>query len=244
MKTFLNLKQYLILFAAIFSLTSCLKSDDPAFQIAATGYINQVVSENSTGEGENVTITSEFTPILYVYGNEQISNCTVTMPGSLMSTKKLDDYGMVWLSEGVVPSDKLPTDAIAISAANAEGDGASFSMSFTSAKEMKTKLISPIACNPETKELTFEFNKVENATEYLVVVRESRSATLYQSVVVESYTESEISKGKLSLAEATYAKNLAAGTYIFTTIAITGTSSNAYFGVIQEGSSVSYTKAE
>ena len=39
MKTILNLKQYVILLVAAFAMTSCLDSDDPAFQVAGTGYV-------------------------------------------------------------------------------------------------------------------------------------------------------------------------------------------------------------
>lgn len=243
MKTFLNLKQYLILFAATLSLTSCLKSDDPDFQIIAAGYINQVVNEHTVGEGEEAEVTkiSLFTPILCIHGNDYISSCSVTASSTLMSTRKLDDYGAVWLSEGR-PSEKLPTDAITVSATNAEGETASFSFSFTSSiKEMQDKLVAPIRYNSATKKIEFGFNKVGNATEYLVIIRESKNASLYQSAVIESYTETQISD-KLELSEDKIPSDLKAGTYELTTVAITGSSSTGYFGIVQEGESISYVK--
>lgn len=51
MKTILNLKQYVILLVAAFAMTSCLDSDDPAFQVAGTGYVIQTISEQ-TASGE------------------------------------------------------------------------------------------------------------------------------------------------------------------------------------------------
>lgn len=51
MKTILNLKQYVILLVAAFATTSCLDSDDPAFQVAGMGYVIQTVNEK-TGNGE------------------------------------------------------------------------------------------------------------------------------------------------------------------------------------------------
>lgn len=243
MKTFLNLKQCLILFAAVFSLTSCLKSDDPDFQIAATGYINQTVTEE--GEGEDATTTNRFSPVIIVYGNGYIKSCTASGSSSgIMIPTKLDDYGANWqiTSSSSQSSSELPKETYSISATNTDGDPATFSLSFSSiTKSMKGKLKGDIVYDSQTKKLTFNFDKVENATEYLLIARTSGSASLYQSAVIESYT----AEGEKSLEEATFAKKLAAGnTYTLTIVAITGTSSNGNFRVVQEGKSTSYSKAE
>ena len=57
MKTILNLKQYVILLVAAFAMTSCLDSDDPAFQVAGTGYVIQTISEQTASGEEEATIT-------------------------------------------------------------------------------------------------------------------------------------------------------------------------------------------
>ena len=96
MKTFLNLKQYLILFAAIFSLTSCLKSDDPDFQIYGGACVKQEVTKIPGVDGEEATYSSKFTPLIFVrgYNYEQITNCTVS-GGTTMIMGKVDDYGFI-----------------------------------------------------------------------------------------------------------------------------------------------------
>ena len=65
MKTILNLKQYVILLVAAFATTSCLDSDDPAFQVAGMGYVIQTVNEKTGNGEEEATITSRFTPIIW-----------------------------------------------------------------------------------------------------------------------------------------------------------------------------------
>ena len=247
MKTFLNLKQYLILFAAIFSLTSCLKSDDPAFQIYADGYVEQEVTERpGSGDGEPSTYSNQFTPVLRVqsYDYEPIVTCTVS-GGTIMMSKVNEYGGIVWLSTFATPSAELPKNTYSITAINADNESAPASVSFSSiTKEMKGKLNGSIDYDRENKKLSFSFNKVENATEYLVIARESRDYSLYQAIVVQNFTDP--SEQVLSLEEATFAKNLVAGkTYYFTTIALIGSISTG-FSIMQEGPTANstYTKAE
>ena len=45
MKTILNLKQYVILLVAAFAMTSCLDSDDPAFQVQGPGFLSKTISD-------------------------------------------------------------------------------------------------------------------------------------------------------------------------------------------------------
>ena len=244
MKTFLNLKQYLILFAAIFSLTSCLKSDDPAFQIVATGYINQTVTE--TGEGENITEINKFSPVIIVYGNDYIASCSATGSSSgIMSSAKLDDYGANWQITSLQASSELPKETYSISATNADSDPATFSLSFnTTTQSMEGKLKGSIDYDSQAKKLTFEFNKVKNATGYLLLLKSSRGGTFYQSTILQTYTESQISAGALSLEESSFASKLDAGTYRITTAAIIGTisSNNISVSVLQEGVTEDYIK--
>jgi hypothetical protein len=75
MKTILNLKQYVILLVAAFAMTSCLDSDDPAFQVAGTGYVIQTISEQTASGEEEATITSRFTPIILAGANEPMTKC-------------------------------------------------------------------------------------------------------------------------------------------------------------------------
>jgi hypothetical protein len=216
-----------------------LKSDDPAFQIVASGYIEQTVTE--IGEGDDATITSEFEPMILVQSNYQITKCSVS--GGVMTMQGIEGTnGLAWQTISALPSSTIPSETYAITAANADNEAASYTVSFSSiTKEMKNKLkCTTMDYNPQTKQLTFEFNKVENATEYLLIARVSESASLYQSAIIESYT----AVGEKVLEEAYFAKNLASGTYTLTIVAITGTSSNGNFGVIQEGKSTRYTKGE
>ncbi len=244
MKTILNLKQCLILFAAVFSLTSCLKSDDPAFQIFADGYVKQDVTEHQTpgGDGEEptVTYTNEFEPVIRVqpYNYDPITSCTVSGGGSLITMRAVSEYGgILWISTSATSSSTLPTSSFSVSAANGKNETASTTVSFSSlSKEMKGKLNGEIEYDSQNKQLTFSFNKVENATEYIIIARESKNNSLYQSIIVQNFTESDAGK-KLSIAEATFAKNLVAGkSYYFTIVALIGTI-NSGFSVMQEGGS-------
>ena len=100
MKTILNLKQYVILLVAAFAMTSCLDSDDPAFQVAGTGYVIQTISEQTASGEEEATITSRFTPIILAGANEPMTKCSVKAPGgeSILMTQ-LDGYsGITWVS--------------------------------------------------------------------------------------------------------------------------------------------------
>lgn len=236
MKT-LNLKQYLVLFAAIFSLTSCLKSEDPAFQIVATGYINQTVTEGNEGEAN----TNQFMPVITVqsYGSyEPIVSCSAS--GGILMSKISETNGLLWVSTYTTPSLELPKDTYNISAMNADNEPASTSVSFSSiTKEMKDKLNGNIKY--DGKILSFTFSEVGNADQYIVIARESKDYSLYQSTIVETYTNAS---GDKALEESTFAKNLVSGkTYYFTTIALIGSISTG-FSVIQEGptTDLPYTK--
>lgn len=245
MKTILNLKQCLILFAAVFSLTSCLKSDDPDFQIYPGGYLEQSVTEI---DGETPTITSKYTPIILVQSvnNDVIQSCTVSGPSTVMMDAVNGYNGLVWLSTMPVPTSELPKSAYSIKASNTKGEEVTTSISFSSITTvMENELISPI--NYSGKKLTFSFNKVKNATAYILLSSPSRNASFFQSSVLQVYTESQISAGELSLEEASFASKLQAGTHYITTAAIIGSVSNNNINglsVLQRGETTTYTKQE
>lgn len=247
MKTILNLKQCLILFAAVFSLTSCLKSDDPDFQIFPGGYVIQEVTEIPGGEGEDATYSDRFAPyvIAQAYNYEQIASCSASGGGSTMLMSKADQYGYVWITSIPTYSSAFPKDTYTIQATNAEGEIATNSVSFNLiTKQMKGKLKGGINYDSNTKKLSVEFNKVENATEYIVTASTSSDANLLNTYFIATYTESQIS-GSLSLEESSFAKNLEAGeTYYLSTAAIIGSSSTGNISVIQKGTkTITYTKA-
>ena len=239
MKTFLNLKQCLILFAAVFSLTSCLKSDDPDFQIVAGGYVNQKVTEISGGEGEDVKIESEFTPVVLVQGNEQIANCTASGSKSML-LGKTNDYGTAWKTISATPFEELPISTYTITGVNAEGKSASTYASFSPTQGMKNKLKGDIDYNNGV--LIFTFSKVENATAYLVIAKSSSNATYFESFEIKGYTETEAKIGEeLKLEESSIASKITVpGTYRITLAAVISSSNGM---VYQENDKyVSYTK--
>ena len=242
MKTFLNLKQYLILFAAIFSLTSCLKSDDPDFQIYGGACVKQEVTKIPGVDGEETTYSSKFTPLIFVrgYNYEQITNCTVS-GGTTMIMGKVDDYGYIWRTSIISSSTDFPTGTYVVTATSVEGEQAQTSASFSSSSQtMKNKLEGSI--NYSNNKLTFEFNKVENATAYLVVAKSSLDATFFEFATIQEYTEAQISTGALTLEKSSIDSKIAqAGNYYLITVAII--SSNSGNLVYQEGDQfASYTR--
>ena len=65
MKTILNLKQYVILLVAAFATTSCLDSDDPAFQVAGMGYVIQTVNEKTGMEKKRQPLLVDLHPLFW-----------------------------------------------------------------------------------------------------------------------------------------------------------------------------------
>lgn len=244
MKTILNLKQCLILFAAVFSLTSCLKSDDPDFQIYGGACVKQELTKISGVDGEEATYSSKFKPLIFIrgYNYEQITNCTVSGgTGTTMLMGKVDDYGYIWQTSVISSSTDFPNGTYVVTATDVEGEQAQTSASFSSSSQtMKNKLEGSIAY--ESNKLTFEFNKVENATAYIVVAKSSSDATFFEFTTIQEYTEAQISNGALSLEKSSIdSKITQAGKYELTTIAIV--SSNSGNLVYQENDkSVSYTR--
>lgn len=241
MKTFLNLKQYLILFAAIFSLTSCLKSDDPDFVVYAYGCVKQDVTEipGATPE-DQATYRSKFTPYLFAQSNEALNSCSVS-GATVILMKNIDNYGYNWKTSMSSPSSEFPNGNYVVTGTNAGGKQAQMAVSFSSSsKTMGNKLEGNIVYTDG--KLTFEFNKVENATAYLVVAKSSSDATYFEFTPIQEYTEAQISTGALTLEKSSIdSKITQAGKYDLTTIAIV--SSNSGNLVYQEGDqSASYTR--
>ena len=248
MKTFLNLKQCLILFAAVFSLTSCLKSDDPDFQIVAGGYLQQVVNETSNpgqeGEEPTITVSYEFTPYCLVQSSEAMTDCKATGSSGIMSMQQITPYAYQTRSSTSTPD--YSKISYSIIASNASGESASTTVSYQSLdKVMESKFESTISFEGG-KGLTVEFNKVKNATAYMVLAKKTTSETLYDgATIVAEFTESDLTNTReLTINEATVAKNLEAGSYILETAAVINVSSYGILGIVvyQKGKSTPYTK--
>ena len=231
MKTLLNLKQCLILLGAIFTMTSCLKSDDPDFQVIGEGYIQQIVV--SEGDDENPMV-SRFIPIIRAVGyNGTISACSVTSPDNdRISMTQMTGNQYIWVTNTMLysPSSKLSSGTFTISATTLEGESSTFPVSINNTTEMKTKLEGSI--DLEDKNIRATFNKVEGATNYLVVLKQQRSG--YADGVLAtlaSYTTAEMEtvNWNVTINEGTYSSRISGltkGTY-YLSIAAAITSSSA-----------------
>ena len=160
-------------------MTSCLDSDDPAFQVAGTGYVIQTISEQTASGEEEATITSRFTPIILAGANEPMTKCSVKAPGgeSILMTQ-LDGYGgITWVSNTSYGSemDKLPVPSgtFTICAYYQEVERALGVAVINNTTEMKAKLKGDVEF--KDSKITATFNKVEGATDYLVMIKKSRS---------------------------------------------------------------------
>ncbi|RHR83003.1 hypothetical protein DWW52_03880 [Odoribacter sp. AF15-53] len=228
MKTILNLKQYVVLLIAAFAMTSCLDSEDDPFTIGGTGYIQQVVIT----EGEDGKATSsEFTPVILVMGNEVINSCSGTFPsGNKFTMTQTTGNPYYWITNTslVMPSSTIPSGTFTISASNQEGEGATFPVSINNTTEMKTRLVGNIQLESNT--IKAEFNKVENATNYWIILKQKKSDSYFESVaIIASYSESQLATTRaVTIDENTYASkvsNLTAGTYYLTIAATINSSS-------------------
>lgn len=154
---------------------------------------------------------------------------------------KVDDYGYIWRTSIISSSTDFPTGTYVVTATSVEGEQAQTSASFSSSSQtMKNKLEGSI--NYSNNKLTFEFNKVENATAYLVVAKSSLDATFFEFATIQEYTEAQISTGALTLEKSSIDSKIAqAGNYYLITVAII--SSNSGNLVYQEGDQfASYTR--
>ena len=225
MKTILNLKQYMLLLAAAFAMTSCLDSDDPDFQILGSGYIQQTIVSNGSTENtedtEDPTIISEFTPIIAAsayYGT--INSCYVTSPsGSKITMTQLTSNPYLWVTNTVYSSGSstLPSGTFQISATDPEGATSSLPISINNTTEMKTKLVGDIKFENNT--ITATFNEVKNATNYQVILKPKKSSVYFESLTIASYSASELknTNWKVSINESTYSTKtqaIAEGTYV------------------------------
>lgn len=229
MKAILNLKQYVVLLIAAFAMTSCLDSEDDPFQfILGSGYVQQVIV---SGGEEGEPVVSEFTPIIIVAANEAIVSCSGTLPsGSKFSMTQSTSMPYYWITNTslMMPSSTIPSGTFTISGSNQEGETATAPISVNNTTEMKTKLVGDIQFENNT--IKAEFNKVENATNYIILLKPKKSNSYFESSPIANYSASQLeaSNWKVSVDQNTYSSKIsgfAAGTYYLTIAASINSSS-------------------
>lgn len=251
MKTFLNLKQYLILFAAIFSLTSCLKSDDPDFQVAGAGYVVQVNSNS----------TSSFFPMVQIYANDYMTGgCSVTNGNVNIDLVDMGNTNKQYLKTNVSMQSMLAnsdltkvTGQYTITAQNGSGEQATSWLSLSASKPMGI-LKGDIAIDDDGT-ITAYFNIVDEADYYYIFLqKEDYDFNKYGS---KYWSEAELKKGELVI-EGEYkdcykvttsinslvgtSTELATGKYILVTAAASTNSNYGDFVILQQGAKKDYTK--
>ena len=115
-----------------------------------------------------------------------------------------------------------------ITAYNQDEEPAQGTAVINNTTEMKTKLKGNVECN--NAEITATFNKVEGATDYLVMIKKSRSSIFYTSITVANYSATELEKANwtVTIDENTYSSkvsSLEAGSYFLTIAAAVSSSS-------------------
>lgn len=237
MKTILRLKQGVLVLVAAVAMTSCLKSEDDPFQIGAAGYVDQVITENY----------SEFTPVILAQSFQVIEKCNVRGPGGeyIIMKKMANQYTSSWITDVYTPFTELPSGVFTVTATNQEAESASITVHLNNTVAMKTQLKGSIAY--ESKKVEAEFNEVENATDYLIVIKESESATYYETVVIGNYSAAKLkeSNWKVSLEESSYASKitgLETGKSYYLTIAAVIANTNSSLLYQESSESAVFTK--
>ena len=164
-----------------------------------------------------------------------MTKCSVKAPGgeSILMTQ-LDGYsGITWVSNTSYGSemDKLPSGTFTITAYNQEEEPAQGVAVINNTTEMKAKLKGDVEF--KDSKITATFNKVEGATDYLVMIKKSRSSIFYTSITVANYSATELEKANwtVTIDENTYSSkvsSLEAGSYFLTIAAAVSSSSGLY----------------
>ena len=73
----MKLKQLMAICVALFTFSSCLESEDPAFQIVpASAFVYQVTEK--AGSDEQPEYNARYMPYFQIYSNYQMSQCLCT----------------------------------------------------------------------------------------------------------------------------------------------------------------------
>lgn len=248
MKTFLNLKQYLILFAAVFTMSSCLDSDDPDFQVAGVGYVVQV----------NSGTTSSFFPMVQIYANEGMTGgCEVTNGNIKVDLEDMGNTNKMYLQTNVGIQSMLAnsdltkvTGQYTIKALNGSGESATGWLSLSASKSMGI-LKGGVEIDGQT--INAYFNLVDDA-DYYYVFLEKEEYQPYSVSEKNSWSVTELKKATIVTEEGEYkdcyklsvslsniigSNELTAGRYRIVTAAAIG-SSYKQFSILQESLSYKY----
>lgn len=176
MKALTNLKLCALALVLTAGMTSCLKTSDPAFGVGAdVAYIEQMGTGND----------AEFKPVLRIYSNYPMASATCTFEGktyyftdipttgeSYYDFMELDYY----LSTSV---DTVTSGRCVITAVSAEDEPHTVStqISFSLAKPLGEFNVESLEYDATQQLVTGKWNKVENATDYVLMYRQSPSET-------------------------------------------------------------------
>lgn len=174
MKTQLKLKQLAMAMLAVLSLSSCLDSDDPSFQIAPT--VALVYQETSrSGEEGDYMYMERFKPYFQIAANYEMLNCQGTGDGGIIMMSPMEgSYNLMYESTNSL-SLTYPAGIYTFTAKHSEEETASCratlagdTIGYINVKKLEYA----------NNEIVAQFDEAKNADVYLVAIGKSGNEVL------------------------------------------------------------------
>ena len=192
MKTMMKLKQLMAICVALFTFSSCLESEDPAFQIVPASAFVYQVTEN-LGSDEQPEYSARYMPYFQIYSNYQMSQCLCTSSNGnvVLMSPVSNSQNLMYASSSINYSTEYPAGTYTFSATNAEGEQASYTVTISNV-EKTLGYINVTELKYENGKITAKWDKVDNATAYAVAIGKSGDILPLYAKEFETYPESGV----------------------------------------------------
>ena len=177
MKTYPKLKLLCAAFLALFSFSSCLDTDDPAFGISGISYYVYQETTRTGGpvgdEGDAAyTYRYYFQPIIQIATNDIASNVTCNGPTGPISLSAVDGYAnLLWETRfsSALMSGTVPAGTYTIQATNADAETASYQFTIPDMEPLGYIEITEAPTCVDGR-ISVKWAQVDNADSYAVYI--------------------------------------------------------------------------
>lgn len=187
----MKLKQMMAICVALFTFSSCLNSEDPAFQIASTAFVYQTTTRTQTGS-EEFEDNMRYVPYFQVYSNYQMSQCMCTSSNgsAIFMSPMSNSQNLIYESSTSNYSTQYPAGTYTFTATNSEGEQTTTATSIKESDPLG--YINVTELKYENGKITAKWDKVTNATAYAVAIGKAGEILPRYTKEFESYPESGV----------------------------------------------------
>ena len=237
MKTISTFTKTLSVAVAAAFFTSCLGDNEQAFTVNLSGYILQEVEE------QDEVLSYSYYPFLQVvsiYGHT-LTSCSAQGPGGMpISLTKYSNYEYISNLNATFPSSVLPVGSYTASATNDVGETLQVSASFVGSTIMPNTLKGSVVYNPENYQVNATFNKMENATDYVLILESVSQAGPFS--ILKNWSEATLEDREWVAPDASIESMiplLGSGTYRLSVATMIANTTSTI--LLQKGASTTFT---